>query len=74
MFEYFKGAFRGTGEWVMEKVDDSHTRMVFRWRASPAGVMRLMAHLVDVPTAHSRVMQKGYQGLDHYLAASHTTS
>jgi uncharacterized protein YndB with AHSA1/START domain len=67
VFEFIEGAFRGTGEWVIERADDSHTRISFRWVASPAGSMRLKAHLVDVPKMHSRVMRKGYKGLDRYL-------
>jgi uncharacterized protein YndB with AHSA1/START domain len=74
VFEYILGAFRGTGEWVMGKTDDSHTRISFRWVARPAGSMRLKAHLVDVPKMHSRIMQQGYKGLDRYVAATHTRS
>lgn len=69
VFDYFEGAFRGRGEWVMEEIDEHHTRITFRWVARPVGSMRLKAHLVDVPTMHSRVMRKGFEGLDRHLAA-----
>lgn len=67
LMEYVAGAFRGTGEWLVEPVDDAHTRLTFHWVTEPAGGMRLLSHVVDVPTMHSVVMRKGFKGLDRYL-------
>lgn len=64
-----RGDFRGTGEWTFDPVDDTHTRVAFRWCVSPAGLMRLWSRLVDVPGSHSQIMHKGFAAMDKYLAA-----
>jgi ribosome-associated toxin RatA of RatAB toxin-antitoxin module len=70
LLEYIDGAFRGTGDWTFEPVDEAHTRVRMVWRAEPHGtLMRLVARLQDVGAAHSRVMARGFEQLEAYVHA-----
>lgn len=62
------GPFRGTGEWRFEPLDSRQTRVSLRWRMEPTGLMRLWSRLIDVPSHHSAVMCKGFNGLAEHLA------
>lgn len=68
-FEYYGGDFRGTAEWTFDKVDETHTRVAFRWTVSPARLMRFWTLFIDVPSQHSSVMRKGFAGLAKYVAS-----
>ncbi len=65
---YVDGAFRGTGEWTLEPVDDLRTHVTFHWVADPAGVMLLWDRLLDIPRHHSRVIRKGFAAMELHIA------
>ena len=72
--EYVDGDFRGVGEWILEPVDHAHTRIGFRWRVRPVGIMRVIAKFVDVPASHSAVMRHGFSAIERYVAGRRAPS
>jgi hypothetical protein len=68
VLDYFDGDFRGTAEWTLDPVDDTHTRIATRWMTDPHGGMRLWTRFVDVPGSQSKVMQEGFRAIEHFAA------
>lgn len=66
---YDGGAFRGEGRWMTEAVEQG-TRLRMHWQTTPQGLWRWLAHIVDIPRAHSRVIQTGFDGLARHLAGA----
>jgi hypothetical protein len=74
VLDYFDGDFRGTGEWTLDPVDATHTRIAMRWMTDPHGGMRLWTRFVDVPSSQSKVMQEGFRAIERFAAEKRTGS
>ena len=72
--DYFDGDFRGTAEWALHPVDDTHTHIATRWMTDPHGGMRLWARFVDVPASQSKVMQEGFRAIERFAAGKRAES
>ena len=73
--EFFEGVFRGRAVMTIEPVDEGHTRIRNDWQTQTHGIlMGLMARLMNFERGHSQVMQKGFSGMEAYIAAVRTSS
>ena len=73
--EYIEGGFRGRAVLTTESVDEGHTRIRNDWQAQTHGIlMGLLARLMDVGSAHSSTMQKGFSGMEAHIAAVRESS
>ncbi len=66
--EYVEGAFRGTAEFALTRLEDGGTRLVMFFRASPQGQLALLARLVDVGAMHTRATRAAFGRLNQLLS------
>jgi len=50
--DYVGGSFTGEGLWRLERVGDT-TRLSYRWRTEPTGLLRLLALVLPIAASHS---------------------
>ena len=67
--QYVEGAFRGEGTWKLEAID-GNTKVSYRWRCRPSGLLRILAPFINIPKGHSEVMKVGFAGLNEYIKKS----
>ncbi len=66
-FEYFEGAFIGTGEWTFEPINGK-TKIRFEWNVTIDSLLgKLFTLFVDIGKIHSDVVQQGFKGMNSYL-------
>lgn len=68
--EYVEGAFRGTAEFTLTRLEDGGTRLVMFFRASPQGQLAFLARLVDVGAMHTRATRAAFGRLNQLLSSS----
>ncbi|MFF2861933.1 SRPBCC family protein [Streptomyces rubiginosohelvolus] len=66
--EYVEGAFRGTAEFTLTRLEDGGTRLVMFFRASPQGQLAFLARLVDVGAMHTRATRAAFGRLNQLLS------
>lgn len=73
--EFIEGAFRGRSVLTTEPLDEGHTKIRNDWQTQTHGIlMGVIARLMDIERGHSQAMQKGFAGLETYIAAVRTSS
>ncbi|NYS17874.1 SRPBCC family protein [Streptomyces sp. SJ1-7] len=68
--EYVEGAFRGSAEFTLTRLEDGGTRLVMFFRASPQGQLAFLARLVDVGAMHTRATRAAFGRLNQLLSSS----
>lgn len=63
---YVGGSFRGEGLWKFESLEGK-TKLSYRWRTSPAGLLRILAPFLPVAKSHSDITKAGFNNLSKFL-------
>ena len=61
--EYVHGGLRGSNEYVLEPLRDGSTLLSMHFRATPNGVVKLMARVADIGAEHSTATRAAFARL-----------
>lgn len=71
--EYVAGAFRGTGDFVLDTLDGGRrTLLGMHFQGRPHGWVKILAKVADVGAEHSRATSRAFVSLSRSLAAERT--
>ncbi|CRK62122.1 hypothetical protein [Alloactinosynnema sp. L-07] len=63
--EYIDGAFRGTGDFLLEEIDGGkRTKLSMHFKGAPQGMLKMLAKVKDLGEAHSQGTQGAFANLN----------